>query len=161
MMENIEKYVNQDRNHPKYLFHGSPILTDKIVPNLSHDDGVNKSNEELALFLFPVFKKTVPYALKKAFCKPIEGVEQEESYFETSLRGISYPFATIKNRVIDEEEKGYVYVFLKDETMVKDKDNYQYRCYHELIPIDIIEVKFKDFASDFAIIYSEEKSKTL
>ncbi len=45
--------------------------------------------------------------------------------------------------------------------MIKDDDSYQYRCYHELIPIDIVDVNFKDYADDFEIIYDNEKNKTL
>lgn len=159
-MKNIEEYLNQDIDNPKYLFHGSPILTNKIVPKQSHDEE-NKENEDVAIFLFPMFRKAIPYALKKSFRTPIEGVSWEDSYFSTTLKGTTYPFATIKNRMIDEEEKGYVYVFLNEETIIKDKESYQYRCYHALTPIDIVEVKFKDFASDFEIIYDEEKSKIL
>lgn len=160
-MKNIEEYLNQDIDNPKYLFHGSPILMDKVDSKKSHDDGENKSNEDVAIFLFPMFRKATPYALKKAFRTPIEGVSRENSYFSTTLSRTTYPFATIKNRVIDEEEKGYVYVFLNGEGILKDRESYQYRCYHALTPIDIVEVKFKDFASDFGIIYEEEKSKIL
>lgn len=160
-MKNIEEYLGQDIENPKYLFHGSPILTNSIVPKQAHDDGENTCNEDIAIFLFPMFKKATPFALKEAFCVPIAGIDQEDSYFSTTLNKTDFPFATIKNRMIDEEKKGYVYVFLRDETMIKDEKNYQYKCYHELTPIDIVEVKFKDFASDFEIICDKEKSKTL
>ena len=124
----------------------------------SHDDE-NKSNEDLARFLFPMFRKVTPYALRNAFSQKVDGIAKEDSYFSTTLKGKTYPFATIKNRIINQDEKGYVYVFLRDETMIKDNDSYQYRCYHELVPIDIIEVRFKDFVDDFEIIQDNEKIK--
>lgn len=159
-MEKLEEYLNQGIDQPKYLFHGSPYLLDKLLPKRSHDDWGNKNNEDLAIFLFPMLRKVTPYALRNAFCKKVDGVSKENSYFSTSLRGKTYPFATIKNRIINPDEKGYVYVFLKDETMIKDNDSFQYRCYHELVPIDIIEIRFEDFADDFEIIY-DDKNKTL
>lgn len=160
-MLKLEEYLNQNIDKPKYLFHGSPYLLDKLLPKQSHDDDENKSNEDLAIFLFPMFRKVTPYALRNAFYQRVDGVAKEDSYFSTTLRGKTYPFATIRNRIINPDEKGYVYVFLRDETMIKDNDSYQYRCYHELVPVDIVEVRFKDFADDFEIIYDEEKNKTL
>jgi hypothetical protein len=154
----LEEYLNQDIDQPKYLFHGSPYLLDKLSPRKSHDDE-NKSNEDLAIFLFPMFRKVTPYALRNAFSQKVDGIAKEDSYFSTTLKGKTYPFATIKNRIINQDEKGYVYVFLRDETMIKDNDSYQYRCYHELVPIDIIEVRFKDFVDDFEIIQDNEKIK--
>jgi len=141
-MVKLEEYLNQNIDQPKYLFHGSPYLLDKLLPKQSHDDNENKSNEDLAIFLFPMFRKVTPYALRKAFYQSIDGVAKE-------------------NRIINSDEKGYVYVFLRDETMIKDNDSYQYRCYHELVPVDIVEIRFKDFVDDFEIIYDEEKNKTL
>ncbi len=160
-MVKLEEYLNQNIDQPKYLFHGSPYLLDKLLPKQSHDDNENKSNEDLAIFLFPMFRKVTPYALRKAFYQSIDGVAKEDSYFSTTLRDKTYPFATIRNRIINSDEKGYVYVFLRDETMIKDNDSYQYRCYHELVPVDIVEIRFKDFVDDFEIIYDEEKNKTL
>lgn len=149
----LEKYLNQDIDNPIYLFHGSPYKLSVITPKQSHDDRGNGINNDNAIFMFPSFLKATPYALKKAFNESIEGANEENSYFETSKRSNNYPYGIICNRIINEEEIGYVYVFLKDDTMKKDYGDYQYRCYHNLIPIDVVEIKFKDYKKYFEIIY--------
>ena len=35
----------------------------------------------------------------------------------------------MENVNIDENIIGYVYVFLRDDDMIKDNDSYQYKCY--------------------------------
>ena len=47
---------------------------------------------------------------------------------------------------------GYIYVFNKTDDMIKDNHEYttQYRCYHELRPVDIVKVYYKDFADYFS-----------
>ncbi len=55
---------------------------------------------------------------------------------------------------------GYVYVFDKIDDMIKDNHEYttQHRCYHELRPIDVVKVYYKDFA-DYFSRESLQKSK--
>ena len=60
----LEEYLNQDINNPKYLFHGSPKLLTKLEPRLSHDSDGNEMNIATAIFLFPSFLKSTPYAFK-------------------------------------------------------------------------------------------------
>ena len=43
--------------------------------------------------------------------------------------------------------------------MIKDPNNYQYRCFHTLVPIDVIEVKMKDYVDLFEIRYSNKTNK--
>ncbi len=52
---------------------------------------------------------------------------------------------------LPEDLFGYVYVFQKDDSIIKDNHEYttQYRCYHNLKPIDVIQVHYKDFAEYF------------
>ena len=45
----LEKYLNQDINNPKYLFHGSSFKLDKLEPRQSKDNE-NKDNEDNAIF---------------------------------------------------------------------------------------------------------------
>ena len=46
---------------------------------------------------------------------------------------------------------GYIYVFEKNEEMIKDNKKFttQYRCYKELIPQKVIKVYYKDFENYF------------
>ena len=52
---------------------------------------------------------------------------------------------------LPEDLFGYVYVFSKDESMIKDNHEYktQYRCYHSIKPIEVVKVYYKDFAEYF------------
>ena len=155
MTKDIQKYLENDPNNPKYLFHGSPILMDELEPQQSHDDGGNENNVEKAVFMYPVFYKSVPYALKKGFLYKKEF--GDDSWFETSNRKIDFPYAILNNRDIDINSEGYIYVFEKNEDMVKDLGSYQYRCYHSLKPIDVVKVEMKDYINLFEIRNSNTK----
>lgn len=54
---------------------------------------------------------------------------------------------------------GYVYVFDKTVDMIKDNHEYttQYRCYHELCPIDVVKVYYKDFVDYFSREISQKR----
>ena len=58
----------------------------------------------------------------------------------------------MENFNISDNIIGYIYVFLKDDDMIKDSDSYQYKCYKELVPIDIVEVHYKDFSQYYEVI---------
>ncbi|MBR3162331.1 MAG: hypothetical protein IKF19_06350 [Bacilli bacterium] len=60
---------------------------------------------------------------------------------------------------IDDNIIGYIYVFNKDKTMIKDNDTYQYKCHHSLKPIDIIKIKYKDYKKYYkAINYTKNNN---
>ena len=156
MNNNIQKYLNNDPDNPKYLFHGSPMLMDELQPQQSFDSSGNNDNVDKAVFMYPMFYKCVPYALKKGFIYKEEF--GDDSYFETDNRSISYPYAILNNRDINMDTIGYVYVFEKTDDMTKDKLNYQYRCYHSLKPIDIVKVQMRDYIELFEIRNSNKKN---
>ena len=136
----IEEYLNQDINNPKYLFHGSSYLLNEITPRQSYDSSGNKNNIAKAVFLFPSFLKATPYAFMDTIKK-----FNEHYYFEVPNTNDSI-LVTIRDvEYIDEDIIGYIYVFKKDDRMIKDDKSYQYKCYSELKPHDIVEVKYKDF----------------
>ncbi len=155
MTNNIKKYLSNNPDNPKYLFHGSPYLLKILEPQQSYDSNSNENNIAKAVFMYPVFYKCVPYALKNGFLYKKEF--GEDSWFETQNRKIDYPYAVINNRDIDEDATGYVYVFEKSDDMIKDLDSYQYRCFHSLTPVDVIEVKMKDCIDLFEIRNSSIK----
>lgn len=64
---------------------------------------------------------------------------------------------TMENVNLDENIEGYIYVFKKNDEMIKGKNNYQYKCFHELIPDDVIKICYKDF-SEFYEVKTQKKS---
>lgn len=147
MNNKIEKYLNQDINNPKYLFHGSPHKLDELVPMKSHDSKDNENNIATAIFLFPSFLKSTPYAFKDTIKEKSKDLSWDFEIPNTN----TYPLMIMKNVNIDENIKGYIYVFEKKDYMIKDEKSYQYKCYEKLIPYDIIEVYYKDFSKYYEV----------
>lgn len=141
----LEKYLNQDIDNPVYLFHGSPKRLDKLSPKLSNDSNGNDINIATAVFLFPSFLMATPYAFKDTIKE--NSYELEWNFKIT--KNHDYPLMIMENVIIDEEIRGYIYVFTKEHSMIKDNDSYQYKCFEELIPIDRIEVCYKDYKKYF------------
>lgn len=65
----------------------------------------------------------------------------------------TFPLMIMSNVNMDENIIGYIYVFKKSEAMIKDERSYQYKCYQELVPIDVVTVTYKDYAK-----YYEQKN---
>ena len=145
--DSINKYLNQDIDNPIYLFHGSPKKVSIINPNQSHDSDGNVNNIANAVFLFPSFLKSTPYAFKDTIKQNSDGLK----YNFIIPNDNEYPLMTMENVNIDENIVGYIYVFKKDDDMIKDENSYQYKCYKELKPIDVVEVKYKDFENYYSI----------
>lgn len=153
--ERMQKYLNQDINNPKYLFHGSPKKLDKIIPNLSYDYTGNSDNIANAVFLFPSLIKASAYAFKDTIKKNSEGLRW---HFDIPGNN-EYPVMVMENVNIDENIIGYIYVFDYDDKIRKDDgDSLQYKSYEELIPIDVISVCYRDF-KEFYYIKNNNRHK--
>lgn len=144
----LEKYLNQDIDNPDYLFHGSPLKLFELEPNLSYDTNQNIDNISNAIFLFPSFLKATPYAFKDTIKSNSEGLKWNFEIPNTN----DYPLMIMKNVNIEDNIKGYIYVFQKDNSMIKDENTYQYKCYHTLKPIDVIEIKYNDYKEYYKVI---------
>ena len=144
----IEEYLNQDINNPKYLFHGSPKKLSILEPKLTNDSNHNKNNIATAIFLFPSFLKSTPYALKDTIKKLSSELDWN---FEISNNN-TYPLMIMENVNVFDDIIGYIYVFKKDNSMIKDNNTYQYKCYHQLVPIDIIKVKYQEYKKYYKVI---------
>ena len=144
--------MNQDINNPIYLFHGSPKLLTKLEPRLSHDSEGNINNIANAIFLFPSFIKSTPYAFKDT----IKSMSEDGWSFDIP-NGLEEPVMTMSNVNVSDDIVGYIYVFKKDDDMIKDSDSLQYKCYKELIPIDIVEIRFEDYKQFYKIINNKVK----
>lgn len=152
-MDKLNIYLNQDINNPKYLFHGSPKKLDKLVPMFSHDSDGNIKNIAEAIFLFPSLIKSTPYAFKDIIKEYSEGLE----WNFVIPNGLEEPIMTMYNVNVFDDIVGYIYVLEKDEDMIKDSDSLQYKCYKELVPIDVIEVKYEDYKRYFKVINDKIK----
>lgn len=133
-MNKIEEYLSQDLHNPEFLFHGSPYKLDKVSPRLSHDSWNQEENIAEAVFLFPSFIKSIPYAFK-------DTIKANSSNLDWSFdipNDNVLPIMIMRNVNIDENMKGYIHVFKKDSDMIKDEGTYQYKCYKELIPCDVL-----------------------
>lgn len=144
----IEEYLNQDINNPKYLFHGSPLKLSILEPKLTNDSNHNKNNIATAIFLFPSFLKSTSYAFKDTIKKLSSELDWN---FEISNNN-TYPLMIMENVNVFDDIIGYIYVFKKDNSMIKDNNTYQYKCYHQLVPIDIIKVKYQEYKKYYKVI---------
>lgn len=151
----LKKYLDQDIDNPTYLFHGSPKMLSVLKPNQSYDITGNQQNIANAIFLFPSFLKATPYAFKDTIKANSEGLKWN---FEITNSN-TFPLMTMENVNIDENIVGYIYVFLKDDDMIKDDDSYQYKCFKEKQPIDIIKITYKDFKEYYQIIDKTKRKK--
>ena len=143
----LNEYLSQDINHPKYLFHGSPKKVGKLIPKLSHDANNNQDNVDKAVFLFPSFIKASAYAFKDTIKESSEDLDWN-FYIPNNDE---LPAMTMTNVNIDEDIVGYIYVFKISKDMIKDKNSLQYKCHKEIIPDDVIEIKYKDFMQYYEI----------
>lgn len=152
----MNEYLNQDIDNPKYLFHGSPKRLNKLKPILSHDSDNNKDNIAEAVFLFPSFLKSTPYAFKDTIKEDSKKLGLHYNFVIPN--DDEYPLMTMENVSINPNIIGYIYVFIYDDSMIKDKHSYQYKCFKELIPIDIVEVHYKKYEKYYEVInYSKKK----
>lgn len=143
-----EEYLNQDIDNPIYVFHGSPKKIDKLIPIQSCDSNDNKNNIAQAIFLFPSFLKATPYAFKDTIKDNSSGLKWNFIIPNSN----TFPLMTMENVNISENIIGYIYVFKKDDRIIKDNDSYQYKCYEELIPLDIVTINYKDYSKYYKII---------
>lgn len=153
----MNEYLNQDIDNPKYLFHGSPKRLTYLEPRLSHDSDNNKNNIAEAIFLFPSFLKSTPYAFKDIIKEDSKKLGMHYDFVIPN--GNEYPLMTMKNVSINPDIVGYIYVFNKDDDMIKDKQTYQYKCYKKLIPIDIVEVYYKDYERYYEVFDEKIKNR--
>lgn len=153
--EKLEKYKNEDINNPKYLFHGSPHKLDKLVPKQSHDSLNQINNIDNAVFLFPLPEKASAYSFKDTIKQNSIGLEYDFSIPNNNSEIVMY----MKNVNIDEDIIGYIYVIEMTPDYIKDENSLQYKSHKEIIPIDIIEVKYQDFADYYYVDNGKRKLK--
>lgn len=127
------------------MFHGSPHKLDKLVPMKADDSVENEDNIGTVIFLFPSFLKSTPFAFKDTIKE--NSMDLDWNFEVPTIN--DYPLMIMQNVNIDENIKGYIYVFEKSNNMFKDERTYQYKCYEELVPLDVVEIYYRDFQEYF------------
>lgn len=138
------KYLNQDYNNTKYIFHGSKELFDILKVNKAIDNKGNKINSQTGVFGSSIFEGAIPYAIKgkgKYSC--------EIGYRPDNLK------MKIYHGVIPEDDFGYIYV-CDSRDFVRCSDTCQYVSYNEVKPIEIIKIYYKDFKDCFEYVREKD-----
>ncbi len=143
-MKELEKYINQDVFNPKYLFHGSAYEIEKLECRQSTDVD-NKNNEDNAIFLTSSIYTAAAYAFSRSLKKI------NDNYSFSINNNNEFPIMKFEVDNLPEDLYGYIYIFNKGDDMIKDNHSFttQYRCYHDLIPEEVIKVNYKDFEDIF------------
>ena len=145
----MKKYVSNDLNNPKFLFHGSPILLEVIEQRQAHDSTNNPENEDYAVFLTSSFIIASAYAFKDKIKEISEGLEW--SFNIGKNIDTDEIFIEMNNIATADDMEGYIYVFPFDETYEHEGRTIQYKCHKNIKPIDTIKIKFSDFKEYYII----------
>ena len=69
-------------------------------------------------------------------------------------------YVIMDNVNVDDELEGYIYVFDYDYSYTHEGKSIQYKCHENVVPIDVVSIKFKDF-KNYYIINSNKQKKTM
>lgn len=150
----LEKYINNDLNNPKYLFHGSPKLLEEIEQRQATDFTHNLENEDYAVFLTSSYLIASAYAFKDK----IKEISNDLRWnFEIGGNSETGEINIIMENVnVDDDLEGYIYVFPFDKTYVHNENSIQYKCHKNIRPMDKIKIRFSDF-KDYYVINQNNK----
>ena len=99
--------------------------------------------------------KATPYAFKDS----IKAISEGRKWNFDIPNDDSYPLMRMSDVVLDDDLIGFIYVFKKDDSMIKDEKSYQYKCFREIKPIDVVEVRYGDFSSYYEVLESDKVHK--
>lgn len=126
----------------EYLYHGSPVKVDKLVPNQAFDVGFK---EGCQLAVYATSNKNM------AICFSLGRVDESEDSERIMMPEYGDKMV-FKKCHPNYGGKGYVY--LLDKSKFKHAMGSQWVCFEEIIPDDIIEIDVDDYL-DLCIIKSE------
>lgn len=150
----MDKYFNNDLTNPRYLFHGSPKLLGNIEQRQAHDSNGNKDNEDFAVFLTSSFIIASAYAFKDRIKELSDGLDWNfDIGYDADNDEVNIKFENVN---IDDNIEGYIYVVPFNENYEHHGRSIQYKCHENIIPIDVIKIRFADFKK----YYSIENEKT-
>ena len=138
----MKKYLYQNNNKPKYLFHGTPKKLDVIETRWSHDSKNVKENIDNAVFLTPSLISASAYAFKDSIKKNSKDLDWD---FDINNHG-RLPVMVMKNVCIPNNLEGYIYVFEINSSFENDPvGSMQYKSYKDIKPMEVLKVKYEDF----------------
>lgn len=139
----MDNYYNNDLTMPRYLFHGSPKKLDIIEQRQVHDSNGNKENEDFAVFLTSSFIIASAYAFKDKIKEISHGLDWKFYIgYDSNSKCVDIRFENIN---VDDDMEGYIYVFDFNNKYEHYENSVQYKCYENIIPNDVIKIKFSDF----------------
>ena len=152
------KYLGNSIANPKFLFHGSPKKLEVIEQRQAHDSNGTKENKDFAVFMTSSFIIASAYAFKDKIKEMSEGLKWN---FEIGMDSDTDEIYVIMDNVnVDDELEGYIYAFAYDDSYTHEGKSIQYKCHENVVPIDVVSVKFKDF-KNYYIINSNKQNKTM
>ena len=145
----MNKYLDNSLTNPTFLFHGSPKKLEVIEQRQAYDSNGAKENEDFAVFMTSSFIIASAYAFKDRIKEMSEGLDWNFDIGRDADTGDI--FVVMDNVNVDDELEGYIYVFDYDGSYTHEGSSIQYKCHKNVVPIDVVNIKFKDFKKYYSI----------
>ncbi len=123
----------------EYLYHGSPIRVNKLIPNQAYDTGFEEGCQ------YAVYATT---NRNMAICFALGCVEESENAERIMLPEYGDKMV-FRNCHPNYGGKGYVYVLSKEK--FSHAMGSQWVCFEEIVPDEVIEINVDDYL-DYCII---------
>lgn len=154
----MDKYLDNSLISPTFLFHGSPKKLEVIEQRQAYDSNGIKENEDFAVFMTSSFIIASAYAFKDKIKEMSEGLDWNFEIGRDANTGEI--FVIMDNVNVDDDLEGYIYVFDYDDSYTHEGRSIQYKCHKNVVPIDVVSIRFKDFKNYYSINI-DNKNKTL
>lgn len=142
-MNNVKEISKLDllKIKDEYIFHGSPKLFDNCKPHKAKCASHNPLNEQKAIY----GTNNIEFAILFAF----EKLPSDKYDWCTVYDGKSYYAELHDKTYIEDNAFGYIYCFNKVEFNPIKDGSVQYVCKHNLNPVLIYKIYYKDFKELF------------
>ncbi len=145
----MNEYLDNSIENPTFLFHGSPKKLEIIEQRQAYDSSGTRENEDFAVFMTSSFIIASAYAFKDRIKEMSEGLDWNFEIGRDASNG--QIFVIMSNVNVDDELEGYIYVFDYDDSYTHEGRSIQYKCHKNVVPIDVVCIKFKDFKKYYSI----------
>lgn len=126
-----------------------------IEKRYAHDSMGKIENEDNAVFLTSSFIIASAYAFKDK----IKTISKDLDYsFDIGIDVNGELLIKMDNVNIDDEMEGYIYIVPFTNNYKHEGSSIQYKSYENILPLDVIKIKFRDFKQYFSINGGFKKS---